>query len=211
MTALLLALALAAEAADPAAPDKAPPAAIDAAPAPAALALPAPALVPPAAPATEATAFAPATPSLVSALPAASALAALGAVALLLSRRKSGGGRRRLLQVVETAHLGPKRQLVVARMNDQVLLLASSESGITLLSSRPASEVEEAAPAAAPAPAPADAEEGPVASVRGLWQRFRGGPALPQGPASFEALLQESSDDLELRRKLASGLSGRVA
>jgi flagellar biogenesis protein FliO len=174
------------------------------------------------------TPFAPSTPPLVSALPAVSALAALAAVALLLSRRR-GRSSGRLVEVVETASLGPKRQLVVARMGEQLLLLASSESGITLLSSQPApQEAEAGAPVlAAPAeaadgsaaalePLPGDAlatpaavDEPPSASVASLWERLRtrGRPAEP----SFESLLQETAEDLELRRKLARGLAGKVA
>ncbi|HTP51257.1 MAG TPA: flagellar biosynthetic protein FliO [Anaeromyxobacteraceae bacterium] len=206
MTALLLALALQAQAAEapPAAPDSATlsaPQAAEAGPAFAAAA-------PRPAPSPEAM-LAPAMPSLVSALPAASALLALAAVALLLSRKKGGQGRR-LVQVVETAHLGPKRQLVVARMGGQILLLGSSESGITLLSSRPADEE----PALSLAPAPAMAagpEPRPLSSLKDLWQKVRKAPAAPDPAGSFEAILQESSDDLELRRKLARGLSGKVA
>jgi flagellar biogenesis protein FliO len=165
----------------------------------------------------------------VSALPAASALAALAAVALLLSRRR-GRSSGRLVEVVETASLGPKRQLVVARMGEALLLLASSESGITLLSTQPAPQeavagvpaedeasapVADAAPAT-PAPATPDEaadpdapEEPPSASVASLWERLRrrGRPAEP----SFEALLQETAEDLELRRKLSRGLAGKVA
>jgi flagellar biogenesis protein FliO len=160
----------------------------------------------------------------VSALPAASALAALAAVALLLSRRR-GRSSGRLVEVVETASLGPKRQLVVARMGEALLLLASSESGITLLSTQPAPQeavagvpaedeasapVADAAPATPEEAADADApEEPPSASVASLWERLRrrGRPAEP----SFEALLQETAEDLELRRKLSRGLAGKVA
>jgi flagellar protein FliO/FliZ len=93
--------------------------------------------------------LAPSTPALVSALPAASALAALAAVGLLLSRRR-GAGARRIVQVLETASLGPKRQLVVARLGGEILLLGCSESGIALLSSQAAADVEEAAGALLP-------------------------------------------------------------
>jgi len=199
MTALLLALALAADPA-PAAPPAEAPASAPAAPA-------VPALLEPLA------AVAPPMPSLVTALPALSALAALGAAALLLGRKRRGPGRR-LLQVIETAHLGPKRQLVVARLGGELLLLASSESGIALLSSHPDSPAEEPAaqapgrPEAAPPPGPG---EGPLAGVAQLFGRLRRAPKGPPEGTAFESLLQESSDDLELRRKLARGLSGRVA
>jgi len=168
---------------------------------------------------------APSTPPLVSALPAASGLAALAAVALLLSRRR--GRSSRIVQVIETASLGPKRQLVVARMGDQVLLLGSSESGIALLASRPADPAVEGATApAAAAPAPAGAEGsapeaqppapepgapvGLPASVASLWERLRR-HRTPEPAASFDALLQDTAEDQELRRKLARGLAARVA
>ncbi|HVP68859.1 MAG TPA: flagellar biosynthetic protein FliO [Anaeromyxobacteraceae bacterium] len=215
MTALLLALAtLASPAETPAGGDPAPRTAAETAPAaeartaePTRPAPPAPA--PEAIPATPEPAP---LPSFVSALPAISALAALGAVGLLLSRRRGGSGRR-LVQVVETAHLGPKRQLVVARMDGQILLLGSSESGITLLASRPAApEVEaEAKAAEASPPAAADAPAGRFqAAVTRLFERRRDAPPPAEGSA-FESMLEERSEDLELRRKLASGLAGRVA
>jgi flagellar biogenesis protein FliO len=165
----------------------------------------------------------PGTPPLVSALPAASGLAALAAVALLLSRRRPRSSR--IVQVIETASLGPKRQLVVARMGDQVLLLGSSESGIALLASRPAEPaVEGAAAPVAAAPAPTEAggpapqarapersaPAGLPASVASLWERLRRHRA-PEPAASFDALLQDTAEDQELRRKLARGLAARVA
>lgn len=148
-------------------------------------------------------------PSLVTALPALSALAALAALALWLSRRRGTPGRR-LVAVVETAHLAPKRQLVVVRMDDQLLLLGSSETGITLLSSRPAAEAEKPAEDREPAGSGLP-EGGPLAGVTQLWERLRGVVPKPPPAAAFESLLEESSEDLELRRKLARGLQGRVA
>lgn len=120
-----------------------------------------------------------------------------------------------MVEVLETAGLGPKRQLVVARMGDQLLLLASSEGGVSLLSTQPAPltvrepmrELDLAPELPAPGlPAPDPAPAG----IQGLWSRFRR-PAAPAASRSFEDLLQETADDLELRRKLASGRPGRVA
>lgn len=217
MNALVLALSIAATPPDAApAPAPAAPAIEQAAPAaPDGTALAPAVALPPAASAPEPAALAPAsTPTLVSALPAASALAALAAVALLLSRRR-GGLSRRLVQVVESASLGPKRQLLVARMGDQLLLLGSSEAGITLLSSRPAAELEASpVPAGPPAPPETDAPappSRPVAAVASLIGRLRRGSAPPEPSPSFDAMLQETFDDLELRRKLARGIGGRVA
>jgi flagellar biogenesis protein FliO len=57
-------------------------------------------------------------------------LGAIAAVAIYLGRRKRRQGG--LIQILETAHLGPKRQLVIARVNGETLILGSSEAGITL-------------------------------------------------------------------------------
>ena len=63
-------------------------------------------------------------------------LALLAAVALVMTRRR----RRttRLIDILESVSLGPKRALVVARLGDELLVLGSSEGGIALLSTRPA-------------------------------------------------------------------------
>jgi len=39
-----------------------------------------------------------------------------------------------MIEILETAQLGPKRQLVVARVNGETMILGSSEAGITCLS-----------------------------------------------------------------------------
>jgi flagellar biogenesis protein FliO len=146
-------------------------------------------------------------PGLATALPALGALVVLGAIALLLSRRRAASGRR-LVQVLETASLGPKRQLVVARMGDQLLLLGSSEAGIALLSTQPAVEAAAVVGGAVePRQPPGPAHPGNLIS---LWSRILGRPRGPAAP-SFDDLLLETTDDLELRRKLASGRPGRVA
>ena len=141
------------------------------------------------------------SPSLISVLPVVSALAALAGIALFVSRRRPRPGQRRV-EILETASLGPKRQLVLARMGGQLLLLGSSEAGVSLLSTQPApDEAADALPEPVIEPAPSAAQ--------GLWSRFR---AAPEAPArSFDDLLAETADDLELRRKLASGRPGRVA
>lgn len=125
---------------------------------------------------------------------AALLLAGLGAAAFLLSRRRARADR--LLTVVESTSIGPRRHLVVARLADDLLVLGSSEAGISLLSTVPAPA---RAAASSPAPAPAG---GP-----GLLARLR--PSSRRAPG-FHTLLAESVEDLELRRKLAAGQAGSV-
>ncbi|HEY4184714.1 MAG TPA: flagellar biosynthetic protein FliO [Polyangia bacterium] len=61
-------------------------------------------------------------------------LAGLALAAYLFARKKRGLGTRRI-EILETASLGPKRSLVIARVGDDTLVLGSSEAGITLLRS----------------------------------------------------------------------------
>jgi flagellar biogenesis protein FliO len=123
-------------------------------------------------------------PSLGGAAAAVTLLVALAVVALLLSRRRRLGGR--LVEIVETTSLGPRRSLVVARVGGELLLLGASEAGIAVLPAR-------LDPGAAGAPAIAAA-------------------AAPAGDdaAGFDALLHDSAEDQELRLKLARGLPGSV-
>lgn len=145
-------------------------------------------------------------PSLGGAAAAVTLLAALAAVALVAARRRMRPGAR-VVEVLETTHLGPKRALVVARVQGEVLLLASSEAGISVLQTRPA-----LAPAAEPAPADLSRVGADAAPARaaGLLGRLRLGRTPAAGPPAFDALLHESAEDLELRRKLAHGLAGSV-
>ncbi len=113
-------------------------------------------------------------------------LVALAVAALVTARRRKRVSRH--VEIVESASLGPKRSLVVARMGDELLLLGSSEGGITLLTTRPA-------------PAPAGARAAPTADPVA---------AAPTPGRSFELILGESADDVDLRRKLAAGTVGSV-
>jgi hypothetical protein len=60
---------------------------------------------------------------------------ALAVAAYVLARRRKGAAVDRHIQIVETASLGPKRTLVMARIGGETLLLGTSEAGITLLKS----------------------------------------------------------------------------
>lgn len=136
-------------------------------------------------------------------------LAALAATAFTLARRR----RRvpRLVEILESASLGPKQSLVVARMGDEVVLLGSSEGGITLLSTRPAASLVPARVASAagsigsPLPESLPSEGRGLRFLRELFPRRR----ASESPA-FEGYLRESGEDLELRRKLAAGQAGSV-
>jgi len=142
---------------------------------------------------------APLTPGLVG---AAAVLAALAAAALMLTRRRTR--RERVLEVIESTSIGPRRHLVVARLGDELLVLGSSEGGIALLTTTPA-PLAARRPAAAPAPA-ASIQEG---RGFGLLARLRLAPQRTPAPV-YDSLLSESVEDLELRRKLAAGQSGSV-
>jgi flagellar protein FliO/FliZ len=146
------------------------------------------------------------------ALPAL-ALIALAAVTLLFARKRQA--LPRLVQVLETTSLGPRRSLVVARLGGEVLVIGASEAGLQLLAARPAAGLEELdAPARLrPVPAADGPATEPAGALLGLLGRLRGKgqAATPASPApAFDALLAESAEDLELRRKLARGQGGSV-
>lgn len=152
------------------------------------------------------------------ALPAA-ALIALAAAGLVLARRRSSAPR--FVQVVETAGLGAKRSLVVARLGQEVLLLGVSEAGVSLLATRPAPQEAQAAVGGDLAglarrhgarQAASESRNEGTRDGRGAglltWLRPKT-RAAPPSPA-FDACLVESTEDQELRRKLAQGLAGSV-
>jgi len=62
-------------------------------------------------------------------------LAGLAIAAYVFARKKRGLGNTRRIQILETASLGQKRSLVIARVGDETLVLGASEAGITLLQS----------------------------------------------------------------------------
>src|SRR3569623_1917134 len=62
-------------------------------------------------------------------------LAGLAVAAYVFARKKRGLGNTRRIQILETASLGQKRSLVIARVGDETLVLGASEAGITLLQS----------------------------------------------------------------------------
>ncbi len=161
-------------------------------------------------------------------------LGALAVCAYLFARKKRGLGTRRI-EILETASLGPKRSLVIARVGDETLVLGASEAGITLLQTSAAFAGAKAVEAAAAAvassnemdqslvealadvPQPDDLTASPGrATFRsiegGLASLFgRGGvPAAARAEPKFDDILEDSVEDQELRQKLAAGMSARV-
>ena len=134
-------------------------------------------------------------------------LAGLSAAAVVLARRRRAPGRR--VVVLETTSLGQKRSLVLAQLEDEVLLLGSSEAGIQLLKSCPAEELAES-PASSPGHRELGRTGGAPAALKGLVARLRRVHPAPQSLEDFDDLLSESSEDQDLRAKLARGQTGSV-
>jgi flagellar biogenesis protein FliO len=134
-------------------------------------------------------------------------LAGLALAAVFLARRRRAPGRR--VVVLETTSLGQKRSLVLAQLEDEVLLLGSSEAGIQLLKSCPAEELAESP---APSPGRKERERSLVApaALKGLVARLRRVHPAPKSLEDFDDLLSESSEDQDLRAKLARGQTGSV-
>ncbi|HWV37314.1 MAG TPA: flagellar biosynthetic protein FliO [Vulgatibacter sp.] len=65
---------------------------------------------------------------------ATSAIVALAAIAWTLRRRRSAGDR--MFEVIEATSLGPRRSVVAVRFREELLVLGSSEAGVTLLATR---------------------------------------------------------------------------
>jgi flagellar protein FliO/FliZ len=120
-------------------------------------------------------------------------LALLAVAAFFMARRRRTATR--LVEILETASLGPKRALVVARLGEELLVLGSSEGGIALLSSRPAAGL-----VARDAPRSTAAE--PTPPLRAILEAFSRLRRRPAAAPSFERLITESVEDVELRRKL---------
>jgi len=152
-----------------------------------------------------------------------------GIAAVLFARKR--GGRERVIRIVETASIGPRRSLVVACVGGRTMVLGVSEAGVSLLDSpatcpaavatSPARSVDAAEDAAlglrsldfaatnTPADRPAEAKH--ESSLLG--RLFHRNPREADGPRGedFAQLFAESMEDEELRRKLAMGHSGRIA
>jgi flagellar biogenesis protein FliO len=127
-------------------------------------------------------------------------LVGLAALAFAVTRRRRGPAAS--IAIVESAALGPRRSLVIADVLGDRLVLAVSEAGVTVLSSR-----------AAPAPATSAAQDAFImarlapAKGPGLLRRLFGRAPTPR----FSDALAESVEDEELRAKLAAGFRGTTS
>jgi flagellar biogenesis protein FliO len=151
------------------------------------------------------------------------ALLGVAGGALALTRRRAR--RQGLIHILETAAIGPKRALLVARVNGRTMVLGASEAGIALLASLdgtieppvaavmgnlPAVRDQSHEPAPAPVDTVTDEPEGEMGVLSRLFRR-RPKDSSAQDTAAFRELLEESYEDQELRDKLAQGLSGKVS
>jgi flagellar biogenesis protein FliO len=148
-------------------------------------------------------------------------LVAVAGGVLLLTRRRAR--RQGLIQILETAAIGPKRTLLVARVNGQTMVLGASEAGITLLQSLESKTEPQVAMGNLPAgkqqpddsgpEVTSDAPSEPEGEMGVLSRLFGRRPkdSSARDAAAFRELLEESYEDQELRNKLAQGLSGKVS
>jgi flagellar protein FliO/FliZ len=144
-------------------------------------------------------------------------LALLAAATLVMARRRKRATR--LISILESVSLGPKRALVVARLGDELLVLGSSEGGIALLSTRPAAGLLSESTVSPPpqrqeflgaeACPPLQGHATSKGGVLDLFSRLKA-RARPSSTPPFDALLTESLEDVELRRKLAAGFAAQA-
>ena len=168
-------------------------------------------LVPPApaapTPVQEAKSAIPGTTGGASLLFAVLVIGGLGAAAYFFSRRRNHGGR--MIKILETASIGPKRSLVVATIGGRTLILGVSEAGVTLLDST--------AVAVAPArlqavePEPSQAEQAVPDSERMLALRNKLMAALTGGQGSRKiAETEDIPSPGEPMEKSEQGILGRI-
>jgi flagellar biogenesis protein FliO len=113
-------------------------------------------------------------------------LLALAAGAYALNRRRVR--RQGIIQILETASIGPKRSLLVARVDGRTMVLGASEAGISLLQSLDGRSAVEATPV------PSRAISAPVASadaVASLTAALAASPAAPE--TAPEAVIRENA------------------
>jgi flagellar biogenesis protein FliO len=176
--------------------------------------------------------------SMLSTFLAAAILVGLAVAAVWFARRRAS--RTRMIRIVETASIGPRRSLVVACIGGRTMVLGVSEAGVSLLDApaMPVSfptvpETEKAPPLEDPTlslrnmllgKAQATTSEDPKQEgslLRRLFHRAEPSIETDRRTRAFDEVLSEnlasenfaseSFDDQELRRKLALGEAGRVA
>jgi flagellar protein FliO/FliZ len=176
--------------------------------------------------------------SMLSTFLAAAILVGLAGAAFWFTRRRAS--RTRMIRIVETASIGPRRSLVVACIGGRTMVLGVSEAGVSLLDApaTPVSfptvaEIEKAPPREDPAlnlrnmllgKTQATTSEDPKQEgslLRRLFHRAETSFETDGRTRAFDEVLSEnlaaenftaeSFDDQELRRKLALGEGGRVA
>jgi flagellar protein FliO/FliZ len=156
-------------------------------------------------------------------------LLGVGAFLARFARRRIT--RERMIRILETASIGPKRSLVVACIGNRTMVLGVSEAGVSLLDS----QTPPAGAASAPDPRSIGPVEDAALGLRNLafaagfaqdsrpeeakhessllGRLFRRPPRAPDvlEAEEFDRVFSESLEDEDLRRKLARGESGRVA
>jgi flagellar protein FliO/FliZ len=142
-------------------------------------------------------------------------LIGIAGAALYFTRRKAR--RSGLIEILESASLGPKRSLIIARVNGEMMILGSSEAGITFLGA-PRGEKAQAMAGGSMEVAPMADEEETALDEGGLLARLFGKrqPVVEEEEPQmdwkdFDDLLAESREDQDLRRKLAAGLGTKVS
>ncbi len=154
-------------------------------------------------------------------------LLGVGGFAFMFARKRVS--RQRVIRIVETASIGPRRSLVVASVGGRTMVLGVSEAGVSLL------DAPAELPVAIPAQKATDEAEDSASGLRNLdlapREQAEESPSEPKHESSllgrlfrrkpreaeglgrddFAQLFAESMEDEELRRKLALGQSGRIA
>jgi flagellar biogenesis protein FliO len=148
----------------------------------------------------------------------------VGAVGGMVAFTRRRGRPEGLIRILETAAIGPKRTLLVAKVNGRTLVLGASEAGIALLETiegkdpAPVSQVMgEPPPVREKIEEPMEEPPEPISETEGeggmLRRLFRRRPKLvnAQDEAAFRELLADSYEDQELRERLSQGLVAKVS
>jgi len=133
------------------------------------------------------------------------AIGLLGGLAVWLGRRRRPTGR--LLELVETLSIGPRRQLVVVRFGGQQLLVAASDAGVHLVSRESAAQANGST---------IETDVGWLTSLEAGASELPSPLSSPSvvassTPSAFETALEDSVEDQALRQKLAAGFRGRAS